>query len=307
MTIRFDGRVAIVTGAGNGLGKMHALGLAKRGAKVVVNDLGGAVNGLGASSSVAEAVAEEIRAAGGEAIADGADVANEQQVAAMVDRAMSKWGRVDIMLNNAGILRDKTFVKMTMDDFRKVLDVHLTGTVVCTKAVWEIMRQQNYGRILLTSSTSGLYGNFGQANYGIAKSAMLGLMNVLHLEGAKNNIRINMLAPSAITRMTEDLMPKEALSLMEPEAVTPGVLYLLSEQGPSRVILSAAAGSFARIVLNETDAVYFPPEERTPEAVAARFADICNTETLHTMENAFQQNRNLVGKAAAAHGVTVPF
>lgn len=307
MSIRFDGRVAIVTGAGNGIGRAHALGLAERGAKVVVNDLGSATNGSGASSEVAEAVAEEIRAAGGEAIADGADVSNEEQVAAMVERAMDKWGRVDILLNNAGILRDKTFSKMSMDDFRKVLDVHLMGTVVCTKAVWEIMRQQNYGRILLTSSTSGLYGNFGQTNYGVAKAAMLGLMNVLHIEGAKNDIRVTMLAPSAVTRMTEELLPKEALSLMQPEAITPGVLYLLSEGGPSRFILSAAAGSFARIILNETDAVYLEPEQRTPEAVAALFDQICSTDTLHTMDNAFEQNRNLVGKAAAARGMEVPF
>lgn len=307
MSIRFDGRVAIVTGAGNGIGRAHALGLAERGAKVVVNDLGSATNGSGASSEVAEAVAEEIRAAGGEAIADVADVSNEEQVAAMVERAMDKWGRVDILLNNAGILRDKTFSKMSMDDFRKVLDVHLMGTVVCTKAVWEIMRQQNYGRILLTSSTSGLYGNFGQTNYGVAKAAMLGLMNVLHIEGAKNDIRVTMLAPSAVTRMTEELLPKEALSLMQPEAITPGVIYLLSEGGPSRFILSAAAGSFARIILNETDAVYLEPEQRTPEAVAALFDQICSTDTLHTMDNAFEQNRNLVGKAAAARGMEVPF
>lgn len=307
MSIRFDGRVAIVTGAGNGIGKAHALGLAERGAKVVINDLGGATNGSGSSSEVAEAVAEEIRAAGGEAIADGADVSNEEQVAAMVARTMKKWGRVDILLNNAGILRDKTFAKMTMDDFRKVIDVHLMGTVICSKAVWEIMREQNYGRILLTSSTSGLYGNFGQTNYGVAKSAMLGLMNVLHIEGAKNNIKVTMLAPSAVTRMTEEILPPEALSMMQPEAITPGVLYLLSEQGPSRFILSAAAGSFARIILNETDAVYLPPENRTPEAVAAVFERICSTENLHTMDNAFEQNRNLVGKAAAARGMPVPF
>lgn len=307
MTIRFDGRVAIVTGAGNGIGKAHALGLAARGAKVVVNDLGGATNGTGASSAVAEAVAEEIRAAGGQAISDGADVSNEDQVGAMVGRALATWGRVDILLNNAGILRDKTFAKMTMDDYRKVLDVHLNGTVICTKAVWDIMREQNYGRILFTSSTSGLYGNFGQAAYGVAKAAMLGLMNVLHLEGAKNDIRVNMLAPSAVTRMTEELLPKEALALMRSDAITPGVLYLLSEHGPSRVILGGAAGSFARIILNETDAVHFPDAELTPEAVAAHFDEICSTKTLHTMQNAFEQNRNLVGKAALANGMPVPF
>lgn len=307
MTIRFDGRVAIVTGAGNGIGKEHALALAARGARVVVNDLGSATNGSGASSAVAEAVADQIRSGGGEAIADGADVSDPEQVAAMVARARADWGRVDILVNNAGILRDRTFSKMEMDDYLKVLNVHLNGTVVCTKAVWETMREQNYGRIVLTSSTSGLYGNFGQAAYGVAKAGMLGLMNVLHLEGAKSDIHVNMLAPSAVTRMTEDLLPKEALALMRPELITPGVLYLVSERAPSRVILSAAAGSFARIVVNETDAVYFSDEELSPEAVERHFARICDTGTLHTMQNAFEQNRNLVGKAAAANGVAVPF
>jgi len=307
MTIRFDGRVAIVTGAGNGIGKAHALGLASRGAKVVINDLGGATNGSGASSAVAEAVVDEIRRAGGEAIADGADVSSQEQVAAMVERATSKWGRIDILINNAGILRDRTFSKMEMDDYRKVVDVHLTGTVICTKAVWETMRGQNYGRILFTSSTSGLYGNFGQAAYGVAKTGMLGLMNVLHLEGAKYDIRVNMLAPSAVTRMTEEILPKEALALMKPELITPGVLYLVSENGPSRVILGGAAGSFARIVINETDAVHFREEDLSPEAVEAHFSRICDTGILHTMQNAFDQNRNLVGKAAAARGLPIPF
>jgi NAD(P)-dependent dehydrogenase (short-subunit alcohol dehydrogenase family) len=307
MTIRFDGRVAIVTGAGNGIGKEHALGLAARGAKVVVNDLGSATNGSGASSAVAEAVVEEICSKGGEAIADGADVSNPEQVDAMVARAKQAWGRVDILVNNAGILRDKTFSKMELDDYLKVLNVHLTGTVICTKAVWETMREQNYGRIVLTTSTSGLYGNFGQAAYGMAKAGMLGLMNVLHLEGAKYRIHVNMLAPSAVTRMTEDLLPKEAVDLMRPELITPGVLYLVSENGPSRVILSAAAGSFARIILNETDAVHFKEDELSPEAIESHFAKICDTSVLHTMQNAFEQNRNLVGKAAQAHGLAVPF
>jgi len=307
MTIRFDGRVAIVTGAGNGIGREHALGLAARGAKVVVNDLGGAVNGSGSSSAIAEAVVEQIRAAGGEAIADGADVSSPEQVAAMVALAKDKWGRVDILINNAGILRDRTFSKMELDDYRKVLDVHLNGTVYCTKAVWEIMREQQYGRILFTTSTSGLYGNFGQAAYGVAKAGMLGLMNVLHLEGERHNVRVNMLAPSAVTRMTEELLPKEAVALMKPELITPGVLYLVSENGPSRVILGGAAGSFARIVLNETDAVHFAEDELSPEAVEKAFGRICDTSILHSMQNAFEQNRNLVGKAAAANGLTVPF
>lgn len=307
MTIRFDGRVAIVTGAGNGLGKSHALGLAALGAKVVVNDLGGTTNGMGASSAIAQSVADEIVANGGEAIADGADVSSEEQVATMVGRTMDKWGRVDILLNNAGILRDKTFAKMALEDYHKVMDVHMTGTVVCCKAVWPIMRDQNYGRILLTSSTSGLYGNFGQANYAIAKSGMLGLMNVLHLEGAKNDIRVTMLAPSAVTRMTEGLLPEDARALMRPEAITPGVLYLLSEDGPSRFILSASAGSFARILLHETHPAYFGDEERTPDAVAAHFASIDPHKDVLFMENAFEQNKSLVGAAAEKHGFSVSF
>lgn len=307
MAIRFDGRVAIVTGGGNGLGREHALGLAALGAKVVVNDLGSATDGVGMSSSVAQAVADEIIANGGEAISDGADIANEAQVAAMVERVMAKWGRVDILLNNAGILRDKTFAKMTLEDYQRVMEVHATGTVICCKAVWPIMREQNYGRILLTSSTSGLYGNFGQSNYAVAKSGMLGLMNVLHLEGAKNDIRVSMLAPSATTRMTENVLPKEAQALMQPQYITPGVLYLLSEQGPSRFILSAAAGSFARIVLHETHAKYFAEDERTPDAIAAHFAATGPDQAVLFMENAFEQNKSLVGEAAKAHGVSVEF
>ncbi|OKO84573.1 SDR family NAD(P)-dependent oxidoreductase [Bradyrhizobium sp. AS23.2] len=307
MTIRFDGRVAIVTGAGNGIGKSHALGLAARGAKLVVNDLGSATNGLGTSSAVAQAVVDEIIAAGGDAIADGADITNEAQVEAMVRRATDKWGRVDILINNAGILRDKTFSNMTMEDYQKVLDVHLNGTVICCKAVWPIMRDQKYGRIVLTSSTSGLYGNFGQAAYGVAKTAMVGLMNVLHLEGAKNDIRVTMLAPSAITRMTEGLLPEDAVKLMQPEAITPGALYLVSEDGPSRFILSASSGSFARIMLYETRPAYFPADQRTPEAIASHFANEIYGRDMLYMENAFEQNKSLVGEAAKKHGFTVSF
>ncbi len=216
MTIRFDGRVAIVTGAGNGLGRAHALGLASRGAKVVVNDFGGARDGTGGSLSPAEAVVEEIRKAGGTAMADGADVSNFAQVQTMVARATKEWGSVDLLCANAGILRDKSFAKMEPADFAKVLDVHLTGSFYCCKAVWEGMRERNYGRIVLTTSSSGLYGNFGQANYGAAKSGMVGLMNVLAEEGRKYNIRVNTISPTAATRMTEELMPPEPLKLMKP-------------------------------------------------------------------------------------------
>src|SRR4051794_15507778 len=234
MTIRFDGRVAIVTGAGNGLGRAHALGLASRGAKVVVNDFGGARDGSGGSLTAAETVVEEIRAAGGVAIADGADVSNFGQVKSMVDRAVAEWGSVDLLCANAGILRDKSFGKMEIADFAKVIDVHLTGTFYCCKAVWDGMRERNYGRIVVTTSSSGLYGNFGQANYGAAKTGMLGLMNVLAEEGRKHNIHVNTISPTAATRMTEELLPPQALALMKPESITPAVEYLLSENAPTR-------------------------------------------------------------------------
>ena len=229
MTIRFDGRVAIVTGAGNGLGRAHALGLASRGAKVVVNDFGGARDGTGGSLTPAESVVEEIRKAGGVAMADGADVSNFEQVKAMVARATKEWGSVDLLCANAGILRDKSFGKMEVADFARVLDVHLTGTFYCCKAVWDGMRERNYGRIVVTTSSSGLFGNFGQANYGAAKTGMVGLMNVLAEEGRKNNIRVNTISPTAATRMTEELLPPQALALMKPESITPAVEYLLSE------------------------------------------------------------------------------
>jgi NAD(P)-dependent dehydrogenase (short-subunit alcohol dehydrogenase family) len=273
MTIRFDGKVAIVTGGGNGLGREHCRQLAARGAKVVVNDLGGSVDGSGGSVSAAEAVAKEIRDGGGEAIGNGADITKLDQVEAMVAEAKAKWGRVDILINNAGILRDKTFSKMTMDDFKKVVDVHLFGTANCTKAVWETMREQNYGRIMLTSSASGIYGNFGQSNYGAAKAAMIGLMNVLSQEGAKNNIRVNTLAPTAATRMVEGLVPEAVGKLMGPELVSPGVLFLVSENAPTKAILGAGAGSFSVVHIYETPAARqsttSPPtgrRSRTPRA-----------------------------------------
>jgi NAD(P)-dependent dehydrogenase (short-subunit alcohol dehydrogenase family) len=306
MEIRFDGRVAIVTGAGNGLGRAHALALAARGAKVVVNDFGGAGNGAGRSSEVAEAVVEEIRAAGGEAIADPADVSQQDEVLAMVATAMERWGRIDILVNNAGITRDRSFGKMDIADFRKVVDVHLLGTTLCTQAVWNIMREQNYGRVLMTSSTSGLYGAFAQAAYAAAKAGMLGLMNVLHVEGLKHGIRVNLLAPWASTRLTAGLLPQEALDLMGPETVTPGVLFLVSEDAPTRMIMSAGSGCFARIRLLESEAVFFPPDARTPEAIAARFEDICSAEGEREVTDTFQQNIYLVRKAAAALGIASP-
>ncbi|MEI8144446.1 MAG: SDR family NAD(P)-dependent oxidoreductase [Alphaproteobacteria bacterium] len=306
MTIRFDGRVAIVTGAGNGLGRSHALGLAARGAKVVVLDFGGARDGTGGSSEAADKVVAEIVAKGGEAMAHGANVANAAQVQDMVDKTMAKWGRIDILVNNAGILRDKTFAKMELADFQAVMDVHVMGSVNCTKAVWEIMRAQNYGRIVFTSSSSGLYGNFGQSNYGAAKAAMMGLMNVLHLEGAKNNVRVNTLAPTAATRMTADLLPPQALDLMTPESITPGVLYLVSEDAPSRVILCAGAGGYARTLVYETEGIYLDDADRTPEMIAAQFGSISDPAGQRVLQGAFEQTTKFVSKAAAAKGVSLP-
>jgi NAD(P)-dependent dehydrogenase (short-subunit alcohol dehydrogenase family) len=303
MTIRFDGKVAIVTGGGNGLGRHHCLQLAARGAKVVVNDLGGSVDGSGGSTSAAESVAKEIRDGGGEAISNGADITKLDQVEAMVADAKAKWGRVDILINNAGILRDKSFSKMTMDDFKKVVDVHLFGTANCTKAVWDTMREQNYGRIMLTSSASGIYGNFGQSNYGAAKAAMVGLMNVLHHEGAKNNIRVNTLAPTAATRMLEGLIPQQVADLMQPELVTPGVLYLVSEDAPSKTILGAGAGCFSVVHIYETPAVFLGGAATTVDDVAANWAKISNPAGEQPLDAAFSQTNKFVAAAAEALGV----
>ncbi len=277
MSIRYDGKVAIVTGSGGGLGRCHAIELAKRGAKVVVNDLGGSVDGSGAGSEAAQSVVAEIEAAGGEAIANGANVARYDEVEAMVKQAMDTWGRVDILVNNAGILRDKSFAKGGLDDFRLVLDVHLMGTVNCTKACWEIMREQAYGRVVVTTSSSGLYGNFGQTNYGSAKMGVIGMMNTLAQEGAKYNIKINALAPTAGTRMTEGLLPDEAFEMLTPETVTPAVLYLVSEDAPTRTILAAGAGSFAVARIVESAGKYLPEDEQTPEGIAAHWDEIAAT------------------------------
>ena len=283
MTIRFDGRVAIVTGAAAGLGRSHALALGARGARVVVNDFGGDVHGTGGSSEPAERVAEEIRRAGGEAISHGADVSNPEQVADMVSRALERWQRVDVLINNAGILRDASFAKGALEDFRKVVNVHLIGAAACSHAVWPHMRAAGYGRILMTTSTSGIYGNFGQANYGAAKTGLIGLMNVLQIEGDKYGIRVNGLCPSAATRMTAGLLPEPALALMAPESVTPAALFLVSEQAPARTILSAVAGGYSRIVIQESRGVYLPQDQRTPEAIAERFDEIANLEgALHS-------------------------
>jgi NAD(P)-dependent dehydrogenase (short-subunit alcohol dehydrogenase family) len=276
--IRFDGKVAIVTGSGGGLGRQHALELARRGAKVVVNDLGGSVDGSGGGSEAAHKVVEEIKALGGEAIANGSSVTDDAGVALMVKDAMDAWGRIDVLVANAGVLRDKTFSKMEIADFEFVLGVHLMGTVKPAKAVWEIMRNQNYGRIVVTTSSSGLYGNFGQSNYGAAKLGIVGFMNTLKLEGQKNNIHVNAIAPVAATRMTENLMPPAILERLKPEYVTPGVVFLCSEEAPTGCILTAGAGAFALARIVETEGVYLGEGGLSVEEVRDNWARIVDPE-----------------------------
>jgi NAD(P)-dependent dehydrogenase (short-subunit alcohol dehydrogenase family) len=299
MTIRFDGQVAIVTGAGQGLGRCHALALAERGAKVVVNDLGDESG----NSANADAVVAEIKAAGGEAIANGANVADFEAVQEMAKQAMDAWGRIDILINNAGILRDKTFLKMPIEDFRLVIDVHLMGSANCTKAVWEIMREQNYGRIVFTTSSSGLYGNFGQSNYGAAKMAMVGLMNTLHLEGAKNNIHVNCLAPTAGTAMTEGLFPEVVFKLMAPETVSPAIVFLAGPEAPSRKVLAAGAGSFAVFKGFETEGVNLLPNDVSAEGVAAAWEAINDEAGKQEFTGGFEQTNKFANKAAKNLGI----
>ena len=253
MTISFKDKVVIVTGAGGGLGRSHSLEFAKRGAKVVVNDLGGSVDVSGGSSDAANNVVKEITEAGGVAIPNGSSVTDDDGVKNMVDQTMDEFGRIDILINNAGILRDRSFTKMTMEDFTLVTDIHLMGSVKPTKMVWEIMKEQNYGRILVTTSSTGLYGNFGQSNYGAAKLGVVGFVNTLKLEGQKYNINCNVLCPVAYTRMTENLMPPEAEQLLTPGSVTPAVIYLSSENGPTGTILCAGAGVYSVAKIMESD------------------------------------------------------
>ena len=296
MSIDFSGRVAIVTGAGGGLGRQHARALAARGARVVVNDL--TPDSPGAPS--AAAVVAEITAAGGTALASQASVTDEAAVAAMVQQALDAWGRVDILVNNAGILRDKSFAKMEMADFRLVLDVHVMGAVICSHAVWAAMRAQKYGRIVMTSSSSGLWGNFGQSNYGAAKMALVGLMQTLSIEGAKDGIRVNCLAPTAATRMTAGLLPPPVLDLLKPEAVTPGLLHLVSEDAPTRAILCAGAGTFARAHVTLTGGVHLGTGPDTAEQVAAAFDRISDRDGDSVPDDGSAQGRNEIAQAMAA-------
>jgi NAD(P)-dependent dehydrogenase (short-subunit alcohol dehydrogenase family) len=275
MTISFAGKVAIITGAGGGLGRCHALELARRGAKVVINDLGGALDGSGGSSAAAEKVVAEIKAAGGDAIANGASVSDDAGVAHLVKQTMDAFGRIDILVANAGILRDKSFGKMELKDFEAVMAVHLMGTVKPCKAIWPIMKEQGYGRIIVTTSSTGLYGNFGQTNYGAAKASLVGFMSSLKLEGAKDNIRVNAICPVAATRMTENLLPPAIQEMLKPEYVSPAVAYLASEDAPNGLILTAAAGVFAAARMEETDGVNLG-HQATAEDVAAHFDEIAD-------------------------------
>jgi len=299
-SIDFKGRVAIVTGAGGGLGRQHALALARRGARVLVNDLGGARDGSGGSVGAAQAVVDEIVAAGGEALANGASVTDAQAVQAMVQQAVDAWGRVDVLVNNAGILRDKSFAKMELADFQLVVDVHLMGAVNCTKAVWPLMNAQKYGRIVMTTSSSGLYGNFGQSNYGAAKMALVGLMQTLSLEGAKNDIRVNCLAPTAATRMTEGLMPQEVLDALKPEAVVPAMLVLAAEDAPTRTILCAGAGTFEAAHITMTQGAFIGIVDDAPEQLAARLAQVTARDGDQVPQSGAAQGTNEVTLAMAA-------
>src|SRR6195952_2782120 len=289
MAISFKDKVAIITGAGGGLGRAHALELAKLGAKAVINDLGGALDGSGGSSQAAEKVVEEITAAGGEAIANGASVSDDAGVAHLVKQTMDAFGRIDVLIANAGILRDKSFGKMELKDFAAVIDVHLMGTVKPCKAVWEIMKGQGYGRIVVTTSSTGLYGNFGQTNYGAAKASLIGFMQSLKLEGAKDNIKVNAVCPVAATRMTAALMPPAVLEMLKPEFVSPAIAYLASEEAPTGMILPAAAGAFAAARIVETDGINLG-RNASADDIAAHFGQIADWSTAKPYGQGGEQN-----------------
>jgi NAD(P)-dependent dehydrogenase (short-subunit alcohol dehydrogenase family) len=276
MSIDFKGKVAIVTGAGAGLGRIHALELAKRGAKVVVNDLGSSVDGSGGSSAAAQAVVEEIKKGGGEAIANGASVSDKKGAESIVADAVKAFGTVDILINNAGILRDKSFNKVSLEDFELIISVHLLGSVYVTKAAWPVMNEKGYGRIVMTTSSSGLYGNFGQSNYGAAKMGIIGLMNTLKIEGEKKNVKVNAIAPIAATRMTENLgIPEEFFKKLKPELVTPAVLYLCSENAPTGLIIEAGAGHYSKVAICEAKGKKLG-DNVTPEDIEANISAITN-------------------------------
>ena len=286
MTISFKDKVAIVTGAGGGLGRCHALQFAERGAKVIVNDLGGAVDGSGGSSEAADKVVEEIKAMGGDAISNGSSVTDKAGVKKLVDDAMAAYGRIDVLVNNAGVLRDKSFAKVTLDDFEFVVDVHMMGSVYCTKAVWPIMVEQKYGRIVMTSSSSGIFGNFGQSNYGSAKMGVVGLMNTLRIEGQKNNIKVNSLVPVAATRMTENLgMPDAVFDSLKPESVSPAVIFMSSEDAPDGVMISAGAGVFAMAEIVHSEGIALKGDDLNADMLAEKWSeasDMSNSKALRS-------------------------
>lgn len=295
MTIRFDGRVAIVTGAGGGLGRAYALELARRGASVVVNDLGGSRDGTGASDAAHQVVAE-IEGMGGTAFANGASVTDAEQMEAMVADARQRFGGVHILINNAGVLRDRSFAKMTTEDFRFVVDVHLNGSANATKAVWDVMREQGYGRILMTASSTGLYGNFGQANYGAAKLGIAGLARTLHLEGAKYGIRVNTIAPTAGTRMTADIFPEAAFQAFTPESVVPAAIHLVSDGAPTNAIVGAGAGVFQAAYITLTQGVRLTGDSLNAEGVAEHWAAITDRTDEMTPMSGGEQAMSIMRK-----------
>ena len=292
--IRFDGRVAIVTGAGGGLGRQHALELARRGAKVVVNDVGAALDGSGGSSEAAAAVVAEIKAAGGEAIADGGSVTDDAGAANLVKAAVDAFGRLDILVANAGILRDKSFAKMELADFEAVVGVHLMGTVKPLRHAWLLMREQKYGRVVVTTSSTGLYGNFGQANYGAAKLSLVGLMNTLRIEGERDNIRVNAISPVAATRMTEHILPPPLAERLKPEYVSPGVAYLASEEAPNGVILTAGAGVFSVARIYETEGAYLGDGGLSAEEVRDNWSRIADPEGQQSYAGGTEQTQKFM-------------
>lgn len=288
-----EGRIAIVTGAGGGLGREHALFLARQGARVIVNDQ---------AEGPAGRVAGEIAAGGGTALAIAASVTDQAAVEAMVGRAIAQWGRVDILVNNAGILRDKSFAKMSLEEFRLVLEVHLMGSVICSKAVWEPMRAQRYGRIVMTTSSSGLYGNFGQANYGAAKMALVGLMQTLAIEGERYGIRVNCLAPTAATQMTQGVLPDASLALLDPALVSPALLALTGEAAPTRAIVCAGAGHFARANVTLTNGRYLGAGDGAGERLVAEWDDVSDRAGEIVPDYGFMQAEREVASAGAARG-----
>ena len=297
MTISFEDKVAIVTGAGGGLGRCHALQFAERGAKVIVNDLGGAVDGSGGSSEAADKVVDEIKAMGGDAISNGSSVTDKAGVKKLVDDAMAAYGRIDILVNNAGVLRDKSFAKVTLDDFEFVVDVHMMGSVYCTKAVWPIMVEQKYGRIVMTSSSSGIFGNFGQSNYGSAKMGVVGLMNTLRIEGQKNNIKVNSLVPVAATRMTENLgMPEAVFDSLKPESVSPAVIFMSSENAPDGVMISAGAGVFAMAEIVHSEGIALKGDDLNADMLAEKWSEASNMTNSKALRSGAEHTAHIFKK-----------